>query len=238
MKDHDTIQTLLPELLDDELERSARVELEGHLRECAECREEMEFLVSLRARARALPREMAPTRDLWAGIAERLEVAPATDARVIPIGRAAGARRPSRWRGIAAAAIAASVLVALSSTVTARLLQRQPEAVAPVAGVPAAMPAEEDRPLTALAAFEPAEREYLGTLEVLEAQLEARRGSLSPQTLAVVDENLRIIDTAIEEIRGALEADSANVELPLLLGGVYRTKVELLQSTVRLNART
>jgi hypothetical protein len=82
------------------------------------------------------------------------------------------------------------------------------------------------------------EAEYLGTLELLELQLEAGRESLSPQTLVVVEENLRIIDRAILEIQTALRADSTSVELPLLLGGAYRSKVELLQSVVQLYARS
>jgi hypothetical protein len=145
---------------------------------------------------------------------------------VIPLRRA----RPAapvwqRWSALAAAAV---VLVVLSSGATAYLLRAR--AAAPVAAAPAAAP----RTNSALVAFRPAEMEYLSTVEALQAELAARRDELSPETVAVIEANLRIIDQAIAEARAALEADPRNPDLPLHLSGVYRTKVELLQSALLL----
>jgi anti-sigma-K factor RskA len=242
MSHHDSIQVLIHDYADGDLRPDDRAAVEAHVAECAECSAELHFLLALRERAGELPRVIAPRRDLWAGIAARLEErGAAAGPQVIPLDRTAR-RRTSQpaWRGRAMLAVAATVLVALTSVITARLMQ-QDAGVAPVALGPAVVgqpAATEERAVTSLAAFAPMEAEYLGTLELLELQLEAGRESLSPQTLVVVEENLRIIDRAILEIQTALRADSTSVELPLLLGGAYRSKVELLQSVVQLYARS
>jgi hypothetical protein len=236
MNNHDQAQLLLSELIDGDLDVEQRQMVEAHVESCAICTDEVEALLALQARARALPREIMPSRDLWNDISERLQ--PASASTVIPISSAVRKIRP-RWHAWSAMAVAASVLIALSSAVTVQLLNRQD---APgTAAAPAIAPGQaspEPRPQTALAAFEPMEREYLGTLAELEAELQARRGSLSPQSVAVIEENLLIIDKAIIEIREALRTDSTSVELPLLLSGVYRAKVDLLESVLRLNTET
>jgi anti-sigma-K factor RskA len=232
MIDHDQARLLLNELVDGELDAEQRQTIEAHVADCAICSDEVEALLDLQARAGALPKEIMPQRDLWNDLSRRLQ--PAGASGVIPIQRAVGRPRP-RWQAWAAVAAAASVLIALSSAVTMQLMT--PEDAAVVAATPELV-VPEQRPQTALAAFEPMEREYLGTLAELEAELQQRRGSLSVQSVAVIEENLRIIDQAIIEIRQALSEDSTSVELPLLLSGVYRAKVDLLESVLRLNSQT
>jgi anti-sigma factor RsiW len=77
-----------------------------------------------------------------------------------------------------------------------------------------------------------------GAVEELSATFEKQRDRLSPETVKVIEQNLAIIDRAIAESRAALEKDPNDPELPLLLSGVYRQKVELLESAVQLQART
>lgn len=241
MMQHTEIQSRLNDFVDGELPPAERGAVLDHLEECEACRAELEGLVALLAEARALPREIAPPRDLWAGIEARLQDRsrpPARETADVPVIEVdfRAARRPA-WRRWAPMAAAARVLVALSSGITAYLVQAR--ATAPVAVVPVPVPAATDaRATSALAAFRPTEREYLGTVEALAAELEARRGELAPQTVATIEENLRIIDQAIDEARAALERDPANVDLPLMLSGVYRKKVELLQSALQLQARS
>ncbi|MBA2671904.1 MAG: anti-sigma factor [Gemmatimonadetes bacterium] len=232
MNDHDQARLLLNELIDGELDAEQRQMVEAHVENCASCTDEVEALLVLQARVGELPGEIMPPRDLWNDISERLQ--PASPSGVIPLRRAVRTPRP-RWHVWTAMAAAASVLIALSSAVTMQLLSRQD---APVVATAPDRVSPEQRPQTAMAAFEPMQREYLGTLAELEAELQARRGSLSPQSVAVIEENLQIIDQAIIEIREALRTDSSSVELPLLLSGVYRAKVDLLESVLRLNAQT
>lgn len=222
-------QSTLHDWFDGELAAQEEAALEAHLTGCAECREEAESLRALLADAAALPREIAPPRDLWPEIAARIEA-----ARVIEVDFGAARRvRGSLWRGRALLAAAAVVLVVASSAVTASFLRRGGGAgevaqveQAPIRALPPAG--------TALAAFEPAEADYERTIADLHAAVEAGEGVLAPETIATLVANLRIIDRAIAESRRALEADPNNRDLVLMLSGVYSQKVELLQTAVML----
>lgn len=227
----------LDDFFDGALPPAEREAVMDHLEGCGECRAELERMALLQAETRALPRGIAPPRDLWPEIAARLapRAAPAgePEAKSVIAVDFQAARRRAPWTRWASMAAAAMVLVALSSGITAYLMSAR--AVAPVA-VETAPAAPAERPITALAAFRPTEMEYIGTVETLQAELDARRDRLSPETLAVIEENLRIIDRAIAEARAALESDPANADLPLMLSGVYRQKVELLQTALQLPA--
>lgn len=233
MMTHRDCTALLDDFVDGELAPDHRRTVEEHLLDCERCRTEVNALLELRDRARALPRELQPERDLWAGIAARLDArSPQQRAAAIPIRRAADRRRLVVLDRSALAA-AAVIVIAFSSLFA--LFGTRGGAGGLGLGL---ADAADQRPVTALAAFEPTEEEYLGTLESLVLQLESRREALSPATVAVVEENLRIIDGAIVEIRSALEAEEKSTELPLLLSGVYRQKVELLQTVLQLDSRS
>ncbi|HEX6746828.1 MAG TPA: zf-HC2 domain-containing protein [Longimicrobium sp.] len=129
------------ELLDDfasgELSDIDRVRVQRHVDGCDECRAEVEAVRSLLAMTAALPTGVTPRRDLWAGIADRLEPravvaeVPAEETKVIPLAPRRRPWQPPRWALQAAAAV---VLVASSSAITARLMQdRQGPASGPVA---------------------------------------------------------------------------------------------------------
>ena len=66
--------------------------------------------------------------------------------------------------------------------------------------------------------------------------LAAERGRLRPETVAVLERNLAVIDAAIAESRTALARDPANAELRRLFAAASRQKVELLQWVTRLAA--
>ena len=74
----------------------------------------------------------------------------------------------------------------------------------------------------------------LAATEELMQALDARRGTMAPETRAVVDRNLKAIDAALDEIRAALRKDPSNAELARQLGNVHRRKIEVLQRVVRL----
>jgi len=66
--------------------------------------------------------------------------------------------------------------------------------------------------------------------------LAAERGRLRPETVAVLERNLAVIDAAIAESRAALGRDPANAELRWLFAAASRQKVELLQWVTRVAA--
>jgi anti-sigma factor RsiW len=218
------------ERLDDfaggELPERERRAVQLHLQACAECRAEVDALRSLLDEARFLPREIAPGRDLWAGIEARLE--PRADMKVIPL-RPRSAWAPPRWLTLAAAAL---VLMIGTSATTVFFMQRGgpgPDTLDPIVAKQAAAPTT-----TALVALQPAEAEYQKAIDDLAAVLETRRSQLAPETVATLERNLRIIDQAIAESRAALERDPSSRELAQMLSAAYDTKVRMLQQAVEL----
>jgi hypothetical protein len=63
----------------------------------------------------------------------------------------------------------------------------------------------------------------------LRAVVDSGRHRLDPATVAQLDRNLRIIDTAIEECNVALQRDSTSTFLIEQLNNAYQTKVRLLR---------
>lgn len=218
---------VLDDLLDGRLDDARRSELNAHLGECDACRAELESAVGLRAAARELPRGIAPSRDLWQGIATRIE-GPADRTVIDLAARRASRERVIRWAPLAAAAV---LLVVLSSGLTTMLLRGGPGGATTPGGLTGT--SASGTPAT-LAAFHPAEQEYRETVADLENELEARRGSLAPETVEVIERNLAIIDAAIAEARAALAADPSSADLPLHLSDIYSRKVDLLKSAIQL----
>ena len=63
----------------------------------------------------------------------------------------------------------------------------------------------------------------------LRAIVDSGRHKLDPATVAILDRNLRIIDTAIDQVNAALLRDSSSTFLIESLNNVYQTKVKLLR---------
>jgi hypothetical protein len=184
----------------------------------------------LDARLRGLPLEVEPERDLWAGIAARIETGAAP--MTVP------ARRPA-WMWQAAAAV---VLVAGSSLLTASLLDRQatvsqsaqqPGAVpvAPAAGQAAPATAGESTVLPA--AFGPAGRldnEYLAARQQLTRVLDGRIAALPPSARAKLEFNLGEMRRAADEINAALAAQPGDPLLEELLLKTYQDELAVLSN--------
>lgn len=211
-------------------------EVATHLEGCAGCREELEAIRLLLADAQELPRGIAPSRDLWAGIALRIggSAQPGGGGedeggtRVIPLAPRRTPRVP-RWLLSAAAA----VLVAVASSAGTALYMARPTA-APVDEPVAVTVVRPSTVPAALAAYAPAEAEYHRAVADLETVLATRRHRLAPETVATLERNLGIIDEAIRQSRAALAADPANAELAGMLSHAYEAKVETLRQVVSL----
>jgi hypothetical protein len=114
--------------LDQALGRLRCVEIESHLAECTRCRDARDGIAALRDRTTAMLARLAP----------RYTVVPA----YADIRRRAQMRLFRQQRVLARLAWAASVVVALGIGWTASTLYRTGPAGAPLAAVPAALPAE------------------------------------------------------------------------------------------------
>jgi len=207
------IQERLDDYVDGSLSERDFQEVELHLHGCAECRKQERALRSLLAQAEALPEEMAPPRDLWPGIAERL------GERSL-LARFPSVTRPAVWGSLAAAAV---VVLAVASL----LRQGGGTPSLPVAtGTPVAVKTE---------SLDPAEQEYQRAASELMAALSKQRDGLAPETQKAVDENLRVIDGALRDLRVALQKDPGNQKLNKMLVATHQKKVDMLRYLLKLN---
>jgi hypothetical protein len=117
----------LADYLEGDMDATARAAIETHASSCAECRALLADLRTLQAEATKLP-ELSPKRDLWAGIAARIEtpVVELKNGGTVERWRSGTQRRRNPlWIGLAAAG-----LVAVTATITHELTKRS-VAVAP-----------------------------------------------------------------------------------------------------------
>jgi len=210
--------------VDDTLPEAEKREAEAHLATCADCREQERRLRQLLTHASALPRSVSPPRDLWPGIAERIERR-----------RAWSWPRLEAWQP--ALAVAATVVIALGAV----LFGRQSPAPAPVHTVVIPSPAISDpvRLHPAAVEMDPGlvamESDYQAAANALLEALLARKDEMEPETLASVQRNLAVIDEALGEVHRALEKDPNRPELGRMLVSTHRKRVDVLRQMVKLS---
>lgn len=124
--------------LERDLDQAEQAWMTAHQSECADCAALMRELEAIVAESQALP-GISPARDLWSGIEARLDTA------VIPISAAATRSRVARTVSVRTFAIAATLLVAVTSGITWRLAARGGAPVASPTNVPSAVAANSDR---------------------------------------------------------------------------------------------
>jgi len=209
----------LDDYLDGELAEDAFQEVELHLASCPACREEERSLRAVVERAAVLPRHQDPPRDLWPEIAEEI-----ASRRRFTMVSAVAARPAARWT----AGLAAAATVVLAVWMVSRETRPEREIAGPA-------PQGSVQPIAAgRDGFAEAERDYQRATAELMAALGARRASLSPQTTATIDENLRVIDVALAEIRAALQSDPSSPRLGRLLASTHEKKIETLRRVLKL----
>ena len=221
MSCHD-IKPLLDDFVDAELDTERCRSVEQHLSECSDCRRLANELRSLVDAASRLPRGISPERDLFPEIVERVEY------NDVGISVKHTPRRRIPWMGIAAAWLIVSIAGAMALMLRGAG-DEQPSVTQPSAGAMLAS-ADDAEPLDAVIG------DYRAAAEELWASIEARRDSFSPETLAVLDKNLAIIDKAIGDVQATLEADPQSRGRALALTAMHEQKVELLRRVSRLSS--
>ena len=186
----------------------------------------------LLARLEGLPREVAPGRDLWPGIAARL--GPSAPAADLP------ARRPARmpapvyaprpfWRQAAAALVSAAIGAGATWVAIGGGRPGDPGSGAGGAGSPAGGVVPAAYAETPASDYRLVEADYLRAKEALWISVYARRDQFSPSTLQAVEKNFAIIDQAIFDLRQALAEDPGNRRLEGELYRNHRRGLDLLR---------
>lgn len=258
------VDELLPDYLEETLDEANRKRLRQHVSGCARCASLIAELEAIPVDAARLP-ELRPSRDLWQGIAERIEtpvISLGSDELIFT------RRRPAWLLG----AIAAGLVLAtagITNVLTRRSMASQQvvvvdpreargvlaptmvesTAVTPaestppmrVAPIPATNSVDARKPRPAnvqLVSRTPAELAYDREIARLRGVLRQRRSQLDPETVKVIETSLRVIDEAISQSRAALARDPASAFLRDRLDNSLEKKVDLLRTAAMLPART
>lgn len=226
----------LSEYLDGDMSAADRGACAAHLDRCRECVTALEEVREIVAGAALLP-DIPPERDLWPQIEGRLEPRVMVEGQDGPSGAFAGSTesiasdgsarviplRPRTRRvevGIPQLIAAGIALVLFSASAVYVSVAPGPGAArAPLA---AAAPTATATPVLFTA-------EYEALVTDLQAEFLRRRDQLDPETVRVVEQNLMIIDRAINEARQALVEDPASGFLNTHLAGAMKRKVDLLR---------
>jgi len=241
----------LPDFLERDVDDATRAGIEAHALSCAECGLLLADLRALRLSAANLP-ELAPSRDLWSGIAARIEtpvVELKNGASTVYQNRGTQRRR-GVWIGLAAAG-----LVAMTATVTHELTKRSIDARSAVVAArtdsvvgtrvaattkdtgTAARPTVAAPTATLVSAKLSPEQTYDNEIARLRVVVNERRPQLDSVTVVVIEKNLKVIDDAIRQCRQALRKDPNSRFLMESLNDALDNKVQLLRTAATLPSK-
>lgn len=174
----------------------------------------------LAAELEQLPAALEPERDLWSGIAGRLEP-----------------RAPrSRFRAVASAGAWPLALAAVLGLIAGAAFTWLAMSGDGKGGMgEGAMPGRGEMRSASMAGADlgNVESQFLRAKEELWLVAFSRRGELSPEAWNVVQQNLQILDAAISNLRSALSEDPGNPELEQRLLRNQRLSLDLLQDLTR-----
>lgn len=188
--------------------------IEAHLRECAECAGDVARIRTLMTRIHDSPAPAAaPLDELWPSIRTRIEA-----SKVVPLSPyAIRLEGRQRARGVGAAIMMAAAVVIAAVVWRAR---------ANADRVASSAPGSET---TSLIAVADSAHTYEEQAQTLLNQLELRRSMLRPEAVVAIDHDLRVVDSAIAELKEAIAHDPNNPALRRLLASSYRQKVDVLK---------
>ena len=173
------------------------------------------------ARAIGASQDASPSRDLWNGIAARIDAQPAA------------IQSPRLTFTLPQLAMAASLLIAAASGLTWMVAHPPSSAPASEPVIQAyGMPDDDAGAHVQQANF--ADAQYNAAVTDLEQILRSERDRLDPRTVLIIERNLKAIDEAITEARTALQNDPANPYLNSHLADARRRKLDLLRQATTL----
>ncbi len=230
----DAFDALLPDYLERSLDPANLAAARLHLATCEQCAALVRDLDDIRARAAELPL-LTPSRDLWPDIESRL----ATPVISLEERRAGMAVRRRHWMVNAAAAAVLVLATATATVVGVRLLDRWQQTTGRQVATKSSTGGPTSAVVKTVAAEKvPANVTYEREIDALRTIVRDRRSQLDPKTVAVIERNLSVIDSAIVESRAALEKDPKSAFLADQLDHALDTKLTLLRTVALLPART
>jgi hypothetical protein len=171
----------------------------------------------------ALPRDVSPTRDLWAGIQAEISVAPVTSSSPWSLG----------WR------LAAGFVLIVASSLTTYVITRQ---VAQEDVLQARLAAEMHQPavpaMPVSFASQAMGAEYMRAREALDAEFQRQIATLPPVTRAKLERNLADLRRAASEISATLAEHPSHPLLQELLLSTYQSELALMGSVTDMNVPT
>lgn len=211
----------LSEYVDGALDAGEREPVTEHLEHCRSCQVLVADFAELR-RAFAALGTMEPPARTWARIELALREPPVEGRQSTNHAKAEAGRYGRRWPWLAAAA--ALVLATAGSVWVVR---------APLGGE-TAPPIEAASAQAVEAELAQAEQHYQNATILLEQIANAEKGALDPTTAVTLQENMGVVDQAIDESRAALKAQPASDPARRSLLDSFKAKIELLQNTIAL----
>lgn len=214
---------VIQELVDGTLGPIRRAELQTHLDQCDECRALVADLQKIRAAAASLDRP-APRDHVWMQIAGRLR----QEGRVT-------AANVTATRHVAWLALAAALVIAVGASIYVLLPLRSQQAVtttSPSAGGGNAVGGTTVQ--SAADEVQIADQHLQAAIEGLQRAATIDDGTIDPDTRAVLQQNLQVLNGMISESRAALKSDPQSAPARASLFDALRQKVTLLQDTISL----
>lgn len=199
-------------LVDGTLPPERAGEIDIHLEQCAECANDVARLRDIMTRYREPSPPNAGVDELWPAIRSRIE-----QDKVVPLSAPATGRK----RRLTARHFAAIGALAAGAMLTVVLLR-------PSRRIPVDTTVEVSD-TSALRLVSDSVKSYEDEARVLLNRLEVQRAMMRPDAVASFDRDLKVIDSAIGELKLAIQNDPRNPALRRLLASSYRQKVELLK---------
>lgn len=262
-----SVDELLLDFLEGDLSAGTSAAVEAHVSDCARCTALLRDIEGVRAGAEALA-DLAPSTDLWKGISERIEAPVVAlgerkrNRMPAPVWLAAAAsllvvassgitywvtaRSVKPAASVQTVAVAAPAQKVEAPVVSAPVDQAANEVAssvrAEVPGDVARAPSNSAAPRLVSntgrrSAFAP--DTILGSeISRLQRVIAERRADLDPQTVNIVEMNIKLIDAAIKSSRAALAKDPASGFLNQQLTRALDKKVELLRTVALMPSST
>ena len=237
------VRPALSDLVDGIIARDVRPQVEAHLEGCAGCRGLLADLRRMREMARSLPKMEAPESlrsKVRADFAAASGQAPLRAVAPPAAGKPAGSASRGtilwflpRGRWVAPGLAAAAVLV-LAVAGVRYVVSRPAPAASKAAAAVAASPGSAQAAQSVEAELDQADQHYQKAIAALEQAAKDGQVVLDPQTAAVLQKNMSLVDQAIRESRAAVRSEPTSEVAQGSLFEALQRKVGLLRDTIAL----